>query len=271
MIGALIGDIIGSSYEWRDTKTKRFELFTKYTHPTDDSVMTLAVADTLMQNYPINYTKNNLKKIQKDLINNMIKWYKQYPNAGYGGFFYDWLNGKNNYEPYNSFGNGAAMRISPVGWIANSLKEVKTLSKCVTEITHNHPEGLKGAEAVATAIYFARQNESKEHIAAYITLGYYPELLTLDYNKLIKDYKFDDSCQGSVPVAIYCFLISTNFEDCLRTAISIGGDSDTIACIACSIAKAYYKTIPPHIKDTTLDYLDSNMKNTLEKFIQIIN
>ena len=269
MKGALIGDIIGSSYEWRDTKTKKFELFTKYTHPTDDSVMTLAVADTLIQNYPIKYTKTNLKKIQNDLINNMIEWFVKYPNAGYGGFFYKWLNGANKYKPYNSFGNGAAMRISPVGWIANSLKEVKTLSKCVTEITHNHPEGIKGAEAVATAIYFARKNKSKEYIAAYITLNYYHELFTLSYDDLLKNYKFDDSCQGSIPMAIYCFLISNDFEDCLRTSISIGGDSDTIACIACSIAEAYYKQIPPYIEDTTLDYLDSNMRNTLEEFMKI--
>ena len=172
------------------------------------------------------------------------------PNYGYGGSFFDWAMSESN-EPYNSWGNGSGMRISPVGWIANSIEEVKKLSKAVSEVTHNHPEGIKGAEAIAMCIYMARIGKTKEEIKEYIYDNYYPELDYLDYEELLDTYEFDVSCQGSVPQAIFCFLIGESFNDVIKTAVSIGGDSDTIACMAGAIAEAYYKDkqdITPTIK-----------------------
>ncbi|MDO5440698.1 MAG: ADP-ribosylglycohydrolase family protein, partial [Erysipelotrichaceae bacterium] len=181
---------------------------------------------------------------------NFKHFVEEYPNYGYGGSFYNWAMSDSK-EPYNSWGNGSAMRVSSVGWIANSIEEVKKLSKAVSEVTHNHPEGIKGAEAIAMCIYMARLGKTKEEIKEYIYDNYYPELDYLDYEELLDTYEFDVSCQGSVPQAIFCFLIGEAFNDVIKTAVSIGGDSDTIACMAGSIAEAYYKDkqdITPTIK-----------------------
>lgn len=248
MLGAILGDVIGSRYEFYNIKSKDFPLFHSVCTYTDDTVCTVAVAKTLLDNYPIDYSEKGLEKIKKDLVNNLVSFVRKYPNSGYGGRFYDWAM-SNNHEPYNSWGNGAGMRISPVAYIANTEEEVKKLSKAVTEVTHNHPEGIKGAEAIAMAIFMAKNAKTKEEIKDYICNNYYPGIKKLDYKDLVKHYEFDVSCQGSIPQAIYCFLISEDFEDAIRTAVSIGGDSDTVACMTGAIAEAYYKDISAVLKE----------------------
>ena len=228
MFGASIGDVVGSRWEFNNIKTKDFELFGKGCYATDDTVMTCAVADIL-----VNKKQNNKDKI----IDTLKKWGKKYPDAGYGGHFYNWVLGSDR-EPYNSYGNGSAMRVSAAGWIGKTEKEVKNLSRKVTEVTHNHPEGIKGAEVTAMCIYYARNGKSRDFIKQYVEQYYN---LDFDYEELRKTYKHaKEICQNTVPQAIYCFLISHSFEDCLRTTISIGGDCDTTAAISCAIAEAYY-------------------------------
>ncbi len=238
MIGAIIGDIVGSVYEFNNIRTKDFPLFSKESRMTDDSYMTLAVQECLQKGYVFDDTNDRI-------IDTFKKWGRNYPDAGYGGRFWHWLF-TDDREPYGSFGNGAAMRVSPVGWYANSEEEVKYLSKRVTEVTHNHPEGLKGAEVTAMCVFYARIGKSKEFIKKYVEQYYN---LDFDYEDLRKNYWFNETCQNSVPQAIFCFLISTDFEDCLRTTISIGGDCDTTAAISCAIAEAYYKTTKDYAEE----------------------
>ncbi|MBR2788049.1 MAG: ADP-ribosylglycohydrolase family protein, partial [Erysipelotrichaceae bacterium] len=269
MLGAIIGDTVGTRYEWKNHKSKNFELFHRSGRFSDDSVCTMAVAETLLDHCPIDYSQKGLEAIKKDLVKNFIGYVKAYPDVGYGGRFYEWATGKGDRLPYNSWGNGSAMRISPVGWIANSEEEVMKLAKAVSEVTHNHPEGIKGAQATAMCIFMARQGKNKEEIKDYIYDHFYPILDYLDYDELVKTYKFDVSCQGSVPEAVYCFLIGNSFEDALRTAVSIGGDTDTIACMAGSIAEAFYQN-----EDTeklfrqfmSMDYLSDQEKQMVERF-----
>lgn len=252
MLGAVIGDVVGSRYEFNNIKTKDFALFGKGCYATDDTVMTCAVAEVLI----------NKKQNDKDyIIDTLKKWGKRYPQAGYGGHFGCWVLG-NEREPYNSYGNGAAMRVSAVGWIAESEEEVKDLSRRVTEVTHNHPEGIKGAEVVAMCIYYAKQGKDKAFIKEYVEKYYN---LDFDYDDLRKTYiHAEEICQNTVPQAIFCFLISDSFEDCLRTTISIGGDCDTTAAISCAIAEAYYGGCGCCEK-AVLDYLTPDMKNILKK------
>lgn len=229
MFGAIIGDIVGSRFEAHNYRGKDFELFTEQSRFTDDTILTIAVMDII----------NNNKMEDSEYIKKTIKKYGlKYPST-YGCTFRMWLSSKNS-QPYNSYGNGAAMRVSPIGWAAKSEEDVKKWSKKVTEITHNHPEGIKGAEIVAMCVYYARIGKSKEFIKKYVKKYYN---IDFDYESLKNNYKFNTTCQDTVPQAIYCFLISDDFEDCLRTSISIGGDSDTLAAISCSIAEAYYKKI----------------------------
>ena len=193
MLGAIIGDMVGSLYEFHPIKTKEFNIFNNRMSMTDDSLLTIAVAETLLKHYPIDYKDKSLKAIQKDLVNAFVKTWEEYPQAGFGGMFYRWcqyasLTGEA--KPYNSFGNGSAMRISPVGWIANSEEEVRILSKAVTEITHNHPEGIKGAEAVAMCIYLARTGSNKEEIRQRMIDDYYPEVAHFDFYELVSTYDF---------------------------------------------------------------------------------
>ena len=274
MFGALVGDINGSLNELGDQlKSKDIELWKKEMEFTDDSACTLAVAEALIKNYPINYSEEGLKKISKDTVNCFIKYGRElYPYLGYGGMFYLFLYGGTEYKPYNSYGNGAAMRVSPVGWIANNETEVKLLSKAVTEVTHNHEEGIKGAEATAMCIYLARIGKDKEFIRNYIKENYYVDIDNYDYDDLLANYRFDVTCQGTVPVAIYCFLISNNFEDCLRTVISVGGDSDTVSAICMSIAEAYYqdKEDLSSFKAKVYEYIDDNMKRVIESFEKLV-
>ena len=245
MLGAIIGDMVGSLYEFHPLKSKEFEIFNPKMRMTDDSYLTIAVAKTLLKHYPINYSKESLKSIQEDLCKEFINTFKKKPHAGFGGMFFRWcvssIKEGHTAPPYNSFGNGSAMRISPVGWIAKSEEEVKLLSKTVTEVTHNHPEGLKGAEAVAMCIYLALHGQTKEQIKERMINEYYPEIKDLDFNDLVDHYKFNATCQKSVPQAIYCFLISTSLEDAIRNCVAIGGDCDTTGAMAGSIAEAYYQ------------------------------
>lgn len=252
MFGASIGDVVGSRWEFNNIKTKDFALFGKGCYATDDTVMTCAVADVL-----VNKKQNNKDKI----IDTLKKWGKKYPDAGYGGHFYNWVLGSDR-EPYNSYGNGSAMRVSAAGWIGKTEKEVKNLSRKVTEVTHNHPEGIKGAEVTAMCIYYARNGKSRDFIKQYVEQYYN---LDFDYEELRKTYKHaEEICQNTVPQAIYCFLISHSFEDCLRTTISIGGDCDTTAAISCAIAEAYYGSCDG-LEKYVRNYLTEEMYEILSK------
>lgn len=248
MLGAIIGDIVGSRFEWHNCKSKDFKLFTRQCSPTDDSIMTLAIAKAIMESKP-DYS---------DLGDRAVKCMREvgqpYPRCGYGGNFFFWMYSENP-TPYNSFGNGAAMRVSPCGFAANSIEEVKMLSKAVTEVTHNHPEGIKGAEATAVAIYMARTGSTMDEIKEVIDRQYYPMNFTLDE---IRDaYLFNETCQGTVPQALMAFFESVDFEDAIRNAISIGGDSDTIAAITGGIAEAYYG-VPDKLRAKALRYLSKD-------------
>lgn len=238
---------------------------------TDDSVLTLAVAKVLMNNYPIDYSEQGLEKIKKELVNEFVATCYEHPNAGYGGMFYDWLRSP-EHKPYNSYGNGSAMRISPVGWIANSEEEVKKLSKAVSEITHNHPKGIKGAEAIAMCIFLARNGVSKTDIKKRMIKEYYPEIVKLNYQDLLENYDFDETCPGSVPQAIYLFLISKDLEDTYRTCVAVGGDTDTIACMAGSIAEAYYQkdVLSPLENKFIYMFFDRKTENFIKSFYQMI-
>lgn len=257
MIGSIIGDIVGSKYEFNNIRSKEFELFSKDNRVTDDSVMTMAVMEMVNKGYLDDKEK---------IIDTFKKWGNKYPNAGYGGKFRKWIF-TDIRESYNSFGNGSAMRVSPIGWIANSEEEVRKYSYNVTSVTHDHIEGLKGAEVTAMCVYYARNKKSKEYIKEYVS-NYYN--LDFDYEDLRKNYKFVEICQESVPQAIYCFLISDSFEDCLRTVISIGGDCDTTASIACAIAGAYYG-VDKDIRNMAYNYLDKDMKSVIENFESKVN
>ena len=243
MLGAIIGDMVGSLYEFHPIKTKDFDIYDNRMRMTDDSLLTIAVAKTLLKNYPIKYDEESLKLIQKDLVDEFVDTWKFNKGAGFGAMFYNWCEKARfgHVEPYNSYGNGSAMRISPVGWIAKSEDEVKLLSKTVTEITHNHPEGIKGAEAIAMAIYLALHGASKEEIKERMVKDYYPEIASFSFENLVKTYSFSEICQKSVPQAIYCFLISESLEDAIRNCVAIGGDCDTTGAMAGAIAEAYYQ------------------------------
>ena len=244
MLGAIIGDMVGSMYEFHPIKSKEFDFFNSRTRMKDVSLLTIAVAETLLSHYPIDYSREGLESIKHDLIKRFVVTWKQNKGAGWGGRFFDWCAyaaRTGEAEPYNSYGNGSAMRISPVGWLAKSEEEVKVLSRTVTEITHNHPEGIKGAEAVAMCIFLALHGASKEQIKERMVKDYYPEINDLDFDDLVKNYEFSEICQKSVPQAIYCFLISNSLEDAIRNCVAIGGDSDTTGAMASAIAEAYYQ------------------------------
>ena len=256
MIGAIIGDIVGSRFEWNNIKTKDFDLFTAGCFFTDDSVMTIAVADALIR------ANGNLEILSEYAIESMQLIGRPFPDCGYGGSFYHWMY-SDNPKPYGSYGNGAAMRVSACGFAAKSLEEAKALSKAVTEVTHNHPEGIKGAEATAVAIYLARSGYSIEEIQQHISTKYYPMDFTLE--EIRDTYEFNETCQDTVPQALKAFFESLDFEDAIRNAISIGGDSDTLAAITGGIAEAYYG-VPQDIKDKALNYLDEDLLQVVNRF-----
>lgn len=256
MIGAIAGDIIGSRFEWFNYKGKDFELFTDQCCFTDDSVMSLAVCHALL------HSKANFSDLGKQAVHSMQLIGQNYPYCGYGSHFSAWMF-EICPQPYNSYGNGAAMRVSGCGYAASSLEEAKRLSKAVTEVSHNHPEGLKGAEATAVAVFMARTGHSKEEIIEHIRKHYYTIDFTLD--QIRPAYKYDVSCQGSVPQAIEAFYESTDYEDAIRSAISIGGDSDTIGAIAGGIAGAYYG-VPDSIREKAVTYLDPRLLEIMKAF-----
>ena len=254
MLGAIIGDIVGSRFEFNNIKTKEFDLFDKRCSFTDDSVMSVAVAEMCLMGY--------VPENRKMIIDTFKKWGERYPYAGYGTFFFNWLWAKDS-APYNSCGNGSAMRISAIGFYANSAEEIEKYSKAVTEVTHNHPEGIKGAYVTAMCIYLARSGASKNEIKAFAE-KYYD--LDFDYEDLRRTYIHDaEICQVTVPQAIFCFLISNGFEDCVRTTISIGGDCDTTAAISCAIAEAYYG-IPKNIAEAAMEFIPESMKEVICRF-----
>ncbi len=231
MLGAIIGDMVGSIYEFHNHRSKEFPFFSGRCWPTDDSIMTIAVAKAILEN------DGKAEGLEDKAVEWMQKIGRQYPNCGYGGRFYEWMYARKPH-PYNSFGNGAAMRVSACGWAGKTLEEVKALSHAVTIVTHNHPEGVKGAEATACAIFLARTGHSKEEIRSFIEDNYYTLDFTID--EIRPTYEFNESCQGTVPQAIEAFLESDSFEDAIRTAVSVGGDSDTLAAITGGIAEAFY-------------------------------
>jgi len=250
MIGAIAGDIIGSVYEHHNITRTDFPLFDSHCRFTDDTVLTVAVADCLLHG--------------KEYAETFREYFQRYPYAGYGGGFRRWA-GSPRRGPYNSIGNGSAMRVSPVGWAFESLDEVLAEAKRSAEVTHNHPEGIKGAQAVASAIFLARTGSSKEEIAAFITetFGY---RLDESIDEIRKYYRFDVTCPGSVPQAIRAFLESRGYEDAIRKAISIGGDSDTIACITGGIAEAFYGGVPREITNYALKRLDDALREVVIEF-----
>ncbi len=262
MLGAIIGDIVGSVYEFDNIKTKEFDLFKDSCFFTDDTVMTCAVALALAE-----YMESGKNTdVHAALIREMRRLGRLYPDAGYGGRFAVWLlNGHS--RPYNSFGNGSAMRVSPAAWLAGSLEEAEELARLSAEVTHDHPEGIKGAQATAAAIFLARQQLPLPDIRAYLQQKYYNLDFTLD--EIRDSYRFDETCQRTVPQAIVAFLESTGFEDAIRNAISIGGDSDTLAAITGSIAEAYYG-VPQKMEEKALSYLDGVLLGIYRAFRQAI-
>ena len=267
MIGAIIGDIVGSRFEFveDDERDKNFVFFAHGCVPTDDSFMTLAVAKALVL---AGGDKEKLKKVVAPCMRSVAH---DHSDTGWGGRFYRWLFVDRNPKPYQSYGNGAGMRISPVGWAAESEEEVRELSKIVTEVSHDHPEGLKGAEAVAMAVYLARTGKSKEEIRARMA-NYYPQLNdeAFTIKNLYGHYGYDEqgdwvTCQGSIPQAIVAFLESESFEDAVRNAVWIGGDSDTIGAMAGSIAEAYYG-VSADMEEKALSYLTDDLKSIYYAF-----
>lgn len=256
MLGAIIGDIVGSRFEWNNHRSKDFEFFTYNCFPTDDSIMSLAVAQSIL------ISKNDYSDLSKNAVECMQTIGRNYPDCGYGGSFYGWIF-SNDPKPYNSYGNGAAMRVSAAGFAANSIEEAKKLSRLVTEVSHNHPEGIKGAEATTVAIYLAKTGSNILEIRDYINKNYYPMNLTLD--EIRDTYQFNETCQETVPQALQAFFESSDFEDAIRNGISIGGDSDTVAAICGGVAEAYYG-IPTDIREQALTFLDDRLMHLLVLF-----
>lgn len=259
MYGAILGDIIGSPYEFDGgEKSKVFPLFVKYSQFTDDSVMTIAVADALMK--AKGYSEEYL---QNELINSMQKWGRAYPKAGYGRKFFEWLCSSTPL-PYNSYGNGSAMRVSSVGWLYDSLEETRHIARITAAVTHNHPEGIKGADCIASVIYLARTGANKEEIRSLVVNEFNYDISNT-CNDIRPDYEYDVSCQGTIPPAIVAFLEGVSFEDVIRNAVSLGGDCDTLTCIAGSMAEAYYD-VPDTLKNECLSRIDSRMKEVFTRF-----
>ena len=257
MLGAIIGDIIGSPYEFSSGKSKSFPLFVGGCRPTDDSVMTAAVALACLDG-----ALEDREAFQENLVAHMKELGQTYPDAGYGAKFY-WFLREKDPKPYGSFGNGSAMRVSPVAYATKTLERVEELAQWSAEVSHDHPEGIKGAQAVAAAVFMARTGKSKEEIKAYIEAHYYKLDFTLD--EIRPTYRFDVTCQGSVPQAIVCFLEAESYEDAVRNAVSLGGDSDTIAAMAGSIAEPFFG-IPEEIEEEAFEYIDEELAGYITEF-----
>lgn len=250
MLGAIAGDMVGSIYEFNNLRSREFPLFRRESHFTDDTVLTVAVADALM-------SRGDLGQIFKD-------YYERYPDAGYGGRFHAWAQ-QPELAPYNSWGNGAAMRVSPVAYAYDRLERVLDAAEEVSAVTHNHPEGIKGAQATASAIFLARTGETKASIGQYVE-SWFGYDLSESIDSIREWYRFDESCQGTVPFAIRAFLEAEDVEGTIRNAVSIGGDSDTVACIAGSIAEAYWQGLPASMHREVMDRLDADLFAVTDTF-----
>ena len=265
MYGAILGDIIGSPYEFdRGTKTKDFPLFSPNSTFTDDSVMTLAVADAFLSITPD--TEN--ADICRRLVRSMQSYGRKYPDAGYGGKFRLWLKDPNP-QPYGSYGNGSAMRVSSAGWLFDDLQTVRHMARLSAEVTHNHPEGIKGAEATASAIFLARTGSTKAEIKAYIEENFHYDL-SRTCDKIRPAYRHVESCQETVPEAITAFLEGNSFEDVIRTAVSLGGDCDTLTAIAGSIAEGFYG-VPEELKQQCRQRLPEDLRQVLRQFEETLH
>ena len=259
MIGAILGDMIGAPYEFdRGNKTKDFPLFSKESQFTDDSVMTVAVAEALISSYG-----KSDDEIRTALVDSMQKWGKRYSHAGYGGMFRQWLITKEP-KPYGSFGNGSAMRVSSAGWLYDDIAMTRKIAAITADVTHNHPEGIKGAEATASAIFLARNGSSKDEIKEYIIREFGYDL-SRTCDEIRPTYHHVESCQETVPEAITAFLEGNDFEDVIRTAVSLGGDCDTLTCIAGGIAEAFYG-IPDKISIEGYNRMNADMREVLCRF-----
>ena len=258
MLGAIIGDVAGSPYEFSSHKTKCFPLFDAGCRLTDDSMMTVAVGCACVE-----ANLDSEEDFKYAVQNWMQRIGREFPAAGYGDSFWHWIH-SDRPAPYGSYGNGSAMRVSPVAWAAGSLEQAEELAAWSAEVTHNHPEGVRGAQAVAAAIYLARTGHSKDQIQDYIEDNYYDLSFTLD--EIRPNYCFDVTCQGSVPQAIRCFLEAEDFEDAVRNAISLGGDGDTQAAMAGAIAEAYFG-IPDELADQVLEYFPEEISDYYEHIL----
>lgn len=260
MYGAILGDIIGQPYEFdRSPKTKQFPLFCKKPRFTDDSVMTIAVCDGILK-AGLNADENTMKT---GIITSMQLWGHKYPNAGYGRKFYTWLAMENT-KPYNSWGNGSAMRVSSVGWLFDTLERTREVARWSAEVTHNHPEGIKGAESIASVIWLARNGKSKEEIKDYVVKEFSYDL-SRTCDEIRPNYYHVESCQETCPEAITAFLEGKDFEDVIRTAVSLGGDCDTLTDIATAMAEAFYG-LPEQVKAWTLELTTDDMHEVMKRF-----
>lgn len=264
MYGAILGDIIGSPFEFdRGDKTKYFKLFSRRSHFTDDSVMTLAVCEALLKVGQ----DATVKEIEDAVITSMQSWGRRYLHEGYGGYFRRWLTARHP-EPYNSFGNGSAMRVSAAGWLYDSLEKTRVVAKATANVTHNHPEGIKGAEATASAIFMARNGSSKEEIKKYIENEFHYDLnRTLD--EIRPSFHMDETCQKTVPEAIIAFLEARDFEDAIRNAVSLGGDTDTLGAITGSIAEAYFGISETLISECR-NRINKDMRDVVDTFYSFV-
>ena len=267
MYGAFLGDIIGSRFEFNrheDENVKGFELFAEDCEYTDDSVMTIAIMEALA-----NAGKDaDIETIHKKCVESMKKWGNRYPNAGYGGYFRRWLASKDT-NPYNSYGNGSAMRVSGAGWAYDSIERTREVARATAEVTHNHPEGIKGAECTAAIMYLARTNRDKNEIYNYVVKEFQYNLSHSLEEYQQPPHKFYVSCQDSLPRAITCFLESFSFEETVRNAVSLGGDTDTIAAIAGAMADAYYG-VPNELIEKGKIYLPKPIVNGIEIYKNFI-
>ena len=268
LLGAIAGDTIGAPYEFdcNNIKTTEFPLFNRASEWTDDSVMTVAVAEAVMAGFVGG--QPDLEKTEKAMVASMQKWGQDYPYAGYGSNFRHWLVDKNP-KPYNSWGNGSAMRVSAVGWAYDTLEDVEKYAEISARVTHNHPEGIKGAKAVAAAIFLGRAGKSKEEILDYVERAYGYPISKMTCDKIRPTYHMDESCQNTVPQAFCAFREGNSFEEVARLAVSLGGDSDTLCCIACSMAEAVYG-IPAEIQQETINRLDEQMLKMLIRFQKFV-
>lgn len=264
MYGAILGDMIGSPYEFdMGGKTKDFPLFSKNSVFTDDTVMTIAVAETFLDAQP----DADREWIRNRLIKGMQRFGARYPHAGYGGMFRHWLNSADP-QPYGSYGNGSAMRVSAIAWLYNDLETVRDMARLSAEVTHNHPEGIKGAEATAAVIFLARAGRTKEEIKTYVQ-EHFEYDLSRTCDEIRPAYRHVESCQETVPQAITAFLEGESFEDVIRTAVSLGGDCDTLTCIAGSMAEGFYG-VPQELKQECSNRLPRHLLEVLLKFDDIL-